>query len=297
MKILSILVSVIAITLSACGSKYQVPVYSGKASTGIINGQNVKESDTLSKSVVALYTSDGYLCTGSLYSEDIIITAAHCISKKATIKAIFNLNIDAVLDVEHNEEALPYYRNVKRAIVSPKYDKTSDAMDNTGDIAVLYFEGGLPAGYKPAKLATVEMLDRGVTATVAGYGVSKVFLNDIKNPKKYPQLKEKIQSGQVICDKNMNNCSEIEMDGDGILKYAEAPIQTVGETEVVLNERKAGTCEGDSGGPAYVKVNGEYLLFGATSRGSATCDSLGIYTIIPEYKDWITKAIAVLKSK
>ncbi len=297
MKILSILVSVVAITLSACGSKYQVPVISPKSSTGIINGQDVKESDSLAKSVVALYSSDGYLCTGSLYSEDIIITAAHCIGKKATIKAIFNLNIDAVLDVEHNEEALPYYRNVKRAIVSPKYDKTSDAMDNTGDIAVLYFEGGLPAGYKPAKLASVEMLDRGVMATVAGYGVSKVFLNDIKNPKKFPQLKEKIQEGSVICDKNMNNCAEVEMDGDGILKYAEAPIQTVGETEVVLNERKAGTCVGDSGGPAYVKVNGEYLLFGATSRGSATCDSLGIYTIIPEYKDWITKAIEVLKSK
>ena len=48
------------------------------------------------------------------------------------------------------------------------------------------------------------------------------------------------------------------------------------------------TCNGDSGGPAFVKSkNGNLLLVGLTSRGPDSCDRGGIYTLVPAYIDWI----------
>jgi secreted trypsin-like serine protease len=53
-----------------------------------------------------------------------------------------------------------------------------------------------------------------------------------------------------------------------------------------------GACAGDSGGPAYVQINGDHQLAGATSTGAeflGTC--LGLinnYTDVRYYKDWIS---------
>jgi secreted trypsin-like serine protease len=51
------------------------------------------------------------------------------------------------------------------------------------------------------------------------------------------------------------------------------------------------SCNGDSGGPAYVQVDGEWHLAGATSRATASslrpCGDGGIYTRIDAYEEWI----------
>jgi secreted trypsin-like serine protease len=52
------------------------------------------------------------------------------------------------------------------------------------------------------------------------------------------------------------------------------------------------SCNGDSGGPAYVQVGNEWQLAGATSRATASsfrpCGDGGIYTRVGSYEDWIT---------
>jgi secreted trypsin-like serine protease len=51
------------------------------------------------------------------------------------------------------------------------------------------------------------------------------------------------------------------------------------------------SCKGDSGGPAYIDVDGEWQLAGATSRGTCKarriCGDGGIYTRVHAYVDWI----------
>jgi secreted trypsin-like serine protease len=112
------------------------------------------------------------------------------------------------------------------------------------------------------------LLKRGTLVTVAGYGVSHVELEEM-NPKKLSpeKLAEAIDNGEVTCDGKYNNCYEIVMTGDGKLRQGKAPISSVQETEVRLDETKAGTCSGDSGGPAYIEKDGVNYLFGITSRG------------------------------
>jgi len=51
------------------------------------------------------------------------------------------------------------------------------------------------------------------------------------------------------------------------------------------------SCNGDSGGPAYVQHDGGWLLAGATSRATDSryrlCGDGGIYTRVRAYRDWI----------
>lgn len=52
------------------------------------------------------------------------------------------------------------------------------------------------------------------------------------------------------------------------------------------------TCDGDSGGPAYVTVGGVLKLAGITSRpmprhGSARCGDGGVYTRVIDYAEWL----------
>lgn len=55
------------------------------------------------------------------------------------------------------------------------------------------------------------------------------------------------------------------------------------------------SCRGDSGGPAYVEVDGVWLLAGATSRATSSsrrpCGDGGIYTRVGSYVDWVEAMI------
>jgi secreted trypsin-like serine protease len=67
------------------------------------------------------------------------------------------------------------------------------------------------------------------------------------------------------------------------------------KTELMLDERKAGTCSGDSGGPAYIEKDGQFYLFGITSRGTYFCDDSGVYTNALSYTKWIQDTMGSLK--
>ena len=51
------------------------------------------------------------------------------------------------------------------------------------------------------------------------------------------------------------------------------------------------SCNGDSGGPAYVKADGAWYFVGATSRATAStvrpCGDGGIYVRVGAFQDWI----------
>lgn len=67
--------------------------------------------------------------------------------------------------------------------------------------------------------------------------------------------------------------------------------------EIVLIDTVFGndTCNGDSGGPAYIKYYNRYYLAGITSRGAIPgngCGSGGIYTLLtPKLQNWIRRNV------
>jgi secreted trypsin-like serine protease len=229
----------------------------------IIGGTDATGQEDFAKSVAALYnTAEGSWCSASILSDTVLVTAAHCVDGKATdLVAIFNVDArDAKLIV----------RRAQKTVVSEKWAANQDRDVDTGDIALVKFAGGLPPGYQPAKLLQdASALKDGADAILAGYGI-----ND----------GAKHVGGQ-----------RLRFVATQIKNAAFAP------TEIELDQTGGkGACHGDSGGPAYIRVDGELLLFGVTSRGiddpNNDCSRYSAFTLIPAYLKWIEKTMQALEA-
>ncbi len=245
--------------LAACAPQVQQSTHTTDAQgDGIIGGKDISSSDPLIKGIVAVYNaSEGALCTGSLLQNNVVLTAAHCIGEKPS-------DLFVLFDTVLSGSSLR--RPVDQTEVSAEWATNQDNDTNTGDIAVLHFTGTLPAGYAAATLLTdISVLKAGATVTLAGYGIS----------------------------------NGVTSEGAGTLRETDVTIADAAfsKTEIKLDQTHGqGACHGDSGGPAYIQVNGQYFLWGITSRGvddpNNDCSRYSAYTDAVAYADWLKAASA-----
>ncbi len=247
----------------------------------IIGGNPAQAGDAIASSTVLIVgelapaTAGGqpqqYICTGSLLADDTVVTAAHCVAEdiNSPVNAA-NMRLVFGLAVTPTTTTLPPLRTPTGYLYAPGWQGAANGAESgsdTHDIAILHFDGGLPAGYAPATLLpSSDPITPGMSVTLAGYGVD----NGVKDT------------------------------GAGTLRIVNnVPVeQMLGQTEVVMDQTGGvGSCSGDSGGPAFLKVNGQELLWGVTSRGDQTCAQVGIYTMISAYTDFISRAEQSLRSQ
>lgn len=231
----------------------------------IVGGQLVAEGDPVQSSTVALFDGEG-LCSGSLVSADLIVTAGHCVTKNwRNMRVLFGLDVRAMLNPNSRGGA---EAQVVGALVNPGFHGDSGRVDQD-DIALVRFEGGLPQGYAPAALLpTGAQLQNGETVLLAGYGITE------------PQ--SAAGAGGTA----------------GVLRKVEVQIlkANFGRTEVLLDQTHGtGACHGDSGGPAFAEVEGRMFLWGVTSRGYPSrapddCAHDSVYTNIDAQLQFLHEA-------
>jgi secreted trypsin-like serine protease len=249
-----------ALALSACGKN--TGSVAGSTDSTIIGGTDATGSEDFAPVVVSVYNAaKGGLCTGSIVSDSLIVTAAHCVDgKPSDLRLIFGTDI-------RNEQT----RTVKMVDaykVSPLWPFRSDEEFNAGDIAMIKFSGGLPAGYRAAQILNDKSaLQNGTVVTLAGYGIS----------------------------------DGVAHTGAGNLRYTDVKIQNAAysESEVLVSQTEGkGACHGDSGGPAYVRVNGQLMLWGVTNRGvndpKNDCSVSAAYANILAHTDWLKETATEL---
>ncbi len=152
------------------------------------------------------------------------------------------------------------YRNIRAITVHPDYCKQNNCgteySKDDHDILVVELIGDLPQGYKPITIAAQSELQPGSKIFLAGFGADELG--------KY----------------------------EDILKVTEVPMdQFNGQSEFRTIETAAGSCSGDSGGPAFIRKDQQLYLAGLTSRGDGPCRSFGIYTLVDYFSDWILEII------
>lgn len=226
----------------------------------IIGGVEATNED-FTKTIVSLYNlSTESLCTATILSDTILLTAAHCLDgEPSDLRVIFGLTLES-------ENAI--IKPVNAFQVSPLWPVRMGQQYNSGDIAIVHFSGGLPPGYQAAALLTDNgLLVNGTATLLAGYGIS----------------------------------DGVKGEGAGTLRSVETTIldAAFSKTEILVEQSKGkGACHGDSGGPAYLKLNGKLAVWGVTSRGvndpNNDCSVSAAYTNIVYYASWIARASAQL---
>ncbi|MBS1963504.1 MAG: trypsin-like serine protease [Bdellovibrionales bacterium] len=245
--------------------------FASSSSTNIIGGTNVSDSDPDGASTVALVAtlSKGQaICTGSLLSASLIVTAAHCVTdERGGVLSPKAMTIVFGSDVRAKNRILAPVAGLKR---HPGYDPEASGKD-LNDIAVVRFAGGLPPGFRPAKLLSASTaIPNGGAAVLVGYGVNTMAGGG---------------------------------SGAGVLRKVTAEVADgkFAKTEVLIDQRnKKGACHGDSGGPAFARKGKDLLLWGVTNRGYPDngpddCVHYSVYTRITTQMAFINSAARALR--
>ncbi|MBC7661383.1 MAG: trypsin-like serine protease [Chitinophagaceae bacterium] len=239
----------------------------------IVNGVAPKAGSQATLSTIALATKnddDEYrpFCSATLVSPTLAITAAHCVEsgQGVNIFAVFAQNTDDPNGTDSK---------IIASKIHPLYSKTSTNFD----IAWVRLKKPAPPRYVPAEmLRSNEALKPNIDVTIAGYGKQS-----------------------TTCDTDSEGCI-------GVLLEAKIKLQQYLNSSrffslMLVNDADTGhsACNGDSGGPAFVDINGKSLLAGvlhgtdAFASGHMTTDAKKscefgwvLYTFAGDYLDWIT---------
>jgi len=202
-------------------------------------------------------------CTGTLVSDQLIVSAAHCVEaigneipSGTPIGFFYGQSVNAsgasskILSIA-SWQAHPNYKG----------GTPPAALSNWYDIGVLKL--AKPTTIAPIKMirpSELGLLKYGTSLLIAGYGLT----------------------------------SATNQNSSGTKYYATTTLASVGQSELMLaGKGKPQTCSGDSGGPTLVDAgNGseDWRLVGVTSRGDQYCMMESVDTRVDPFLSWIHSA-------
>ena len=285
MKFKGFLLVFSAFILSACGQFGGAPGQENNPNlfisngNGIIGGVPVASEDPISaRTALLIDIHQGSICSTSILNDRWLLTAAHCVvtSDTSSLLVAYTGSLQDFVEGRYHEDI----RTVAEIHIHPQFvvtinkinemankakeegrDLTNEEIDSVtdwGDIAVIRINGTMPKSKTPVTLMDPKYtLNKGQSVVLAGYGRTAPGME--------------APAGELR--KVSVNVAE--------------PLW--GQTEILVHNSGAGACYGDSGGPAYLYVDGQYLLFGVTSRGvgGASCEYFTVYTSAVSYAAWI----------
>lgn len=201
-----------------------------------------------------------HICGGTIYSENIVITAAHCIiaTVPSQLKVIAGANI-----IIGNDGVMV---GVQEIIMHEYFDP--ETFDN--DIAILVLNTPLPLnGFRIRKLDLIDSNPRGgVESTITGWGT--LFENGFL-PYELQEVKVPIVS---------NDECNIDYEGAITERMLCAGLRGVGGKDA---------CQGDSGGPLVVR--GKLAGVVSWGAGCARAEYPGVYANVWTLQPWLMEKI------
>ncbi len=279
--------------LGACGVQIQ-----NSSHVQIIDGHDANGS---LHPVVSLQKEDSQgvmfsYCTGVLISPNHVLTAAHCSteSQSTPVVPVASKTRSVVAYDSHPERPSAQRIPVARINLAPGYDPLQMQRNaegliipaNAQDIAVWTLAEPAPTGPLATAITTEEtdlFLVNGKQVVIMGFGKRSIWdspwiehsLATAETPffetVEMTQVKQGFENGRLV-KKNIKHTIKGRTESEFFAGGKDLP----------------DTCNGDSGGPAFIKQgDGRLLLIGITSRGAVSCDQGGVYTLVPAFMPWV----------
>lgn len=270
----SLTLASLALLATACHSSGSAE--RSNSSLHIVGGSRVTNDSPAYTSTVALVASGSSIfCTGTLVADNLVVTAAHCledIKNPSDFKVFFG---DVVTSDAGTKIDVAEFQTFK-----PEGSKFFPNFD----IAWVKLAAPAPAPYAPIEvLRDPHRLEASSPVHLAGFGKTASNCNA----------------------QNDAGCVGEKLMVDSVLKdYLDTSryfnLLRVGPTP------NSGACNGDSGGPAYVRLGERWYLVGATNGGNfvltpemftniaRSCEAgVQVYTFVGGYVDWLEETSGV----
>lgn len=204
---------------------------------------------------VAVGRLNGFCCSGTLIAPDLVLTAGHCGAGGCAAQVLVGNSI--------TDPAARTFL-VREAIIHPDYGSGP-----YNDLALLVLAQPID-GVAPRGIADPSAPETAGSVRLVGFGTT-----DPSGTFGYGERRR----------------VDVPVASPDAAYGAEPATEFVAGAPFLDRD----SCPGDSGGPAYVEIGGNWFLAGATSRatlgGFRMCGDGGVYERVGAYRDWIQSVL------
>jgi secreted trypsin-like serine protease len=195
-------------------------------------------------------SDDAQLCSGTLVTPSVILTAAHCVEfangSPEQYLAYFGTNV--LVEADTGEiDTIP----IKAYDFHPAWN--IDNLEAGNDIGMVALERPVPAAVQPVPINREPLEDHiGEEVQLVGWGRTS-------------------GEGQDF----------------GVKRETTSTLENTQELLIQYGSATANTCQGDSGGPNFMTVGGVEVIAGITSYGNVGCNDYGVGTRVDRFTEFI----------